>query len=146
MSKFKINKDKVDAVLRRIFYVAWNNCGGTSGMGWLQDAPDATEEQVWENVTSRGDYPGANIMRKPAVGINEKTMKGEASADYVFGRMMKLHVDFDINEGTITVRDDQPRPDYQGWARGKIKTYDDLVFTALVELNVNFEIEMTRTV
>lgn len=140
MSKFKVNKDKVEPLLRRIFYIAWKNCGGTFGMGWLQNKPDATEDQVWSNVTNRGDYPGGNTFGKPSVDLDEKTMKGNAFADYVFGRMMKLHVDFDINEGTIAVRDDEPRPDYQGWARGKIKTYDDLVLAALEELNLQFAV------
>lgn len=108
-------------VAKRILWLAWQACGSPTGMGWLQNNPDATEEKVWENVAGCGDYPGGNMF-----GENNP---GDFRADYVFGRMMKLSVKW--TPTTINLSDSTPRPDYQAWC-GKYKTYEKL-FDAAVE-------------
>ena len=75
--KVKIKNAKPEEVMKEAFWLAWNACGGPLGMGFLQNKPDATKENIWDNVTVSGDYP---------MPIN----RGEVYGDYVFGRMMKL--------------------------------------------------------
>jgi hypothetical protein len=115
----------VEAVVRRAFHLAFVACGGPTGMGFLQDrGPNVTEDQVWENVQTRGDYP-ANPNSRP----------DRAYGDYVFGRMMKLSVTYSQKDGTIQIRDDEPRYDYQGWCR-KYPTYAALFEAAASQLGV----------
>jgi hypothetical protein len=92
-------------------------------MGFLQNCPGATEEKVWNNVVSHGDYPGgAEICRdKP----------GTAYGDYVFGRMMKLSINW--TKDAVEVRDSEPRRDYQSWC-GVYPTYADLIEAAVKSL------------
>lgn len=92
------------AVAKKAVWLAWRAAGAPVGMGFLQDNPEADEEAVWANATSRGDYPGS----KPDTS-------GRVSADYVFGRMMKLY--FTITDCGIEVPDGTPRADYQAWCR-----------------------------
>lgn len=144
MSIFKFkSSDEMNKALKRIFYVAWQNCGGPTGMGWLQDRKGVTEDDVWNNVVNRGDYPQSpNLHNSPVRLVNGK---GGVISDYVFGRRMKLGVDFDLNNLTIIMRDDSPRPDYHGWVMRRnspsyIETYDDLALEALVQLGINADI------
>jgi hypothetical protein len=110
-----------EAVAKRAFWLAWQACGGPLGMGFLQDNPDATEEDVWANVQSYGDYPAT-----PARGA------GEVYGDYVFGRMMKLGLRFSTD--TVgTDYPDEPTPDYQGWCI-KYPTHEDLIEAAIADL------------
>lgn len=56
--KFKIEGVTGEEFASRLFYVAWQRCGGPLGMGMLQDrGPGMTEEQVVANVKCDGDYP-----------------------------------------------------------------------------------------
>ena len=73
-------KCKPEVFISRAFYLLWKACGGTMGMGFLQDNPNATEEDVWLNVQSAGDY-SFNTQRENRI-----------YADYVFGRMIKWGV------------------------------------------------------
>ena len=119
MSTFNVEKQKTEEIVKNAFYLAWEACGSTFGLGILKDHPSASKEDIWENVACSGDYPSS---------LHNK--KYEPYGDYVFGRMMKLGIRYDPNKGTITVRDEAPRPDYQGWCR-KYKTYDDLIEAAI---------------
>lgn len=110
---------KAEEVVKRMFCLAWQACGGPLGMGVLQDRPGASEDEIWENVGRRGDYPGDPDKRGPS----------EAYGDYVFGRMMKLSVHWDDAE--IDLGDDSPRGDYQAWC-GEYHSYQAL-FDAAVE-------------
>ena len=104
--KFKIEGVTGEEFASRLFYVAWQRCGGPLGMGVFQDrGPGMTEEQVVANVKCDGDYPAGFSRSKP----------GAWYGDYVFGRMMKTGVAFDGN--VIDVTPDKPRDDYQGWSR-----------------------------
>ena len=89
---------------KRLFYLAWKACGRPMGMGVFQDRPNATENEVFQNVLSAGDY--ACNMRSGQKGIY---------GDYVFGRMMKFG--FEVNDGVLVFDDDDYRSDYQGFAR-----------------------------
>ena len=125
----KIECTNPEQVIRRAFFLAWKACGGTSGYGFLQNNPTASEERVWENVANRGDYPGGKLFG-PAV------KKGEASGDYVFGRMMKLTLRW--NDGEIDVQEYQPRADYQSWC-GVYPSYESLIRAAIESLAAESE-------
>lgn len=111
--KLKIENGKAEDVVKEAMWLAWQACGGTLGMGFLQDNPGATKEDVWKNVASDGDYT-----------VNFRNKKGEVLADYVFGRMMKLSVKYTDDE--LEVRDESPKPDYQAWCR-EYPTYEALI-------------------
>jgi hypothetical protein len=129
---FKVSDpSKTEALVKRAFFIAYGACGGTSGLGFLQARSSVTEDQVWQNVAQRGDYP--------AVGPGIKTAKDgmmDAYGDYVFGRMMKLSVKFDPKNGVIQVSDSNPRPDYQGWSGGRFPSYASLIEEAALCLEV----------
>lgn len=108
---------KTAAVVKRAFYLAFVACGGAVGMGVFQDrGPGVTEDQVWKNVQNEGDYTGAVHNNRP----------GHAYGDYVFGRMMKLSVEWDERKGTINVPGHAPQADYQGWSSGKPRVESDV--------------------
>lgn len=95
-------KDGLDKLLEQYFWLAYQACGGTAGMGCFQAKFDATPEQVLHNVETDGDYPGAKSTNR-------------YYGDYVFGRMMKLgiHVEGD----RVTLPACEPQLSYQAWAR-----------------------------
>jgi hypothetical protein len=105
--KVKVHGD-VESFAKRMLYLAWNACGGTFGLGFLQDNPAASEDEVWNNTVNTGDYPF-----RSAVISNAK--KNEVSADYVFGRMMKLY--FIMTEDGIEIHNNEWRADYQSFCR-----------------------------
>src|SRR6266446_1478173 len=96
------------------------------GMGILQSHDRATKEEVLANVQDKGDYPkGANEIP----GFADKP--GEMYGDYVFGRMMKLGLQW--GKDFVEFRDSVPRPDYQSWCR-KYPTYEALIQAAIESL------------
>lgn len=117
----KIKCSNPEAVVKRMFWLAWQACSGPVGMGFLQNNPSATEDEVWGNVKSAGDYIIKSRHSEP----------NEAYGDYVFGRMMKLGVEWDTDG--ITIPDTTPRVDYQAWSR-KYATYDGLAAAAIESL------------
>ena len=118
------NKADVIPLVKRMYWLAWQACGGTIGSGFLQDQPGATEDQVWKNVLTNGDY-ASNPRDKP----------GKAYGDYVFGRMMKLGVQFDEKNKTVTVTNAATAIDYQAWS-GQYATYEGLLLSAANELGI----------
>jgi hypothetical protein len=122
------DKSKTEALLKRALFLAWEACGGTFGMGAFQNRPSADEDAVWWNVVTRGDYLGAQA------DAARDYRKGKVYADYTFGRMMKLSLEWNTDDGTITVPDSAPRSDYQSWCR-KYRTYADLIEAAAASLN-----------
>lgn len=114
-------------VAKRGMFLAYEACRGTTGLGFLQAATAATEDQVWQNVCTRGDYPAVPGM------VRGDDRPGTANADYVFGRMMKLRVDFDDKAGTLNVIGSEPRIDYQAWCR-KYPTYRSVFDAAAASL------------
>lgn len=121
--KHLISDGKGEEVAKGMVWLAWRACGGPVGMGVLQDQPGATKENVWSAMTGAHDY-GGSPFKSPK--------SGEVSADYVFGRMMKLYFRFD--KDTIDIRDEVPHPAYQGWAV-KYPSYATLVQEAIDVVN-----------
>lgn len=115
------NKSDVIPLVKRIYWLAWLACFGTQGAGFLQDRPGATEDEVWNNILNYGDYAG-NPNLKP----------GKVYGDYVFGRMMKLGVEFNEAKKTVTVPDRETAIDYQGWS-GQYPTYKALLEAAIAD-------------
>lgn len=120
----KIECRNPEQVVKRMFWLAWQACGGPFNMGFLQDKPDADEEAVWSQTLNRGDYPSGNASGQNKIG--------DAYGDYVFGRMMKLSVKWD--DASVNVRDGVPRHDYQAWCV-RYPTYASLVQAAIASLD-----------
>lgn len=112
----KIEHSNPTALAKRAFFLAYQACGGTFGMGILQARDGATEDDVWENVKTRGDYPSAH-------GVEPDRPYG----DYVFGRMMKLGLE--VHQDGVSCIERKPTPDYQAWSR-RYPTYESLVRAA----------------
>ena len=105
--KITVDGATVEDFVKRAMFLAWKACGGPLGMGAFQDAPDSGEAEVWTNITGAGDYPG-----KPS-GLAGFRHAGEAYADYVFGRMMKLCIKH--NEHGVEITHDDWTADYQAF-------------------------------
>ena len=98
-------------VTKRAFWLAYQ-AGVPVGMGFLQATDKATEDDVW--------------------GFSEKPRyNGSHSADYVFGRMVKLNLT--PVDGGVEVTEDTPRIDYQSWCSA-YPTFADLVNAAVLSL------------
>ena len=100
--KYGSNEEALN-VAKEAIYLAWQACGGTAGMGFMQDRGEQGKDAVWDQAYNQKDYPVRN-------GSPESV-----SADYVFGRMMKLR--FAVKDGIIKHDDQAPRSDYQAWCR-----------------------------
>ena len=122
------NPARTVELVRHAFFLAYNACPGAGGMGVFQARNNVTEEHVWNNVITRGDYPSGFGNDRPE----------RPYGDYVFGRMMKLGCEFNEKEGTVTISDSEPRWDYQSWC-GKFKTYEFLFVAAAMELGIPLE-------
>jgi hypothetical protein len=116
------NKEEVEAILKEALWLAWNAAGGPAGMGVFQDNPGTTKEDVWNNAVGPGDYPVAT------------SRDGYLNADYVFGRMMKLRLDY--GDTHIEVPDWEPRSDYQAWCT-KYPTFESLINAAEKNLDIS---------
>jgi hypothetical protein len=97
------NVSDAEKVVKRMVFLAWQACGGTFGMGALQDrGPQQTEGQVWHAAYNSTDY------------VSSDNKPGQVYCDYVQGRMMKLHVRWTAD--TIELNDNW-RGDYQSFCR-----------------------------
>lgn len=121
--EIRVSADKTKAVVEEAFWLAWQACNGTTGMGFLRDNPAAKKEAVLRNIAIADDYFGLVPSNKP----------GEMSCDYVFGRMMKMHVKFDEKTGVITVDDGKVSCGSHSWGR-KYPTYEDVIKAAIVNV------------
>lgn len=113
-------------VAKRAFWLAWQTVGKTFGTGFLQDHSRASEEDVWNNILTRGDYPGDNAPPPT-----------EPYADYVFGRMMKFGLQIGPHE--VIVSDSECELDYQPWCH-KYPTYQALIEAAIETLRPKQEL------
>ncbi len=111
--QYKNHEDTV-SVMKEALWLAWQS-SHVMGMGYLQDRPGATKEEVWAYV----QWPD-----KPVMSIH---------ADYVFGRMMKLFCRIDDN--VLTTREGELRDDYQSWCN-TFATYKDLLEKAEQNLQI----------
>jgi len=114
----KVDPEIVVEVVKEAFWLAYQACGSSAGMGFLQARAGVTKDQVWDNVQNDGDYQGAGHS-KP----------GKPFGDCVFGRMMKLSINFDPKTGVIEVSDGKPSIDYQAWCH-EYPTRESLVLAA----------------
>lgn len=126
--RFKVDSWEVaEAVVKRMFFLAWKAVGGPSGiMGCLQDRGEMDEEAVWNNVSTAGDYPGRAMSSR----------SGEAYGDYVFGRMVKLGVKY--GDDFVEAHERPLRCDYEAWC-GMYPTVEALATAALNELGLPIE-------
>lgn len=122
------NSARTVELVKRAFFLAYNACGGSLGMGIFQARTSVTEDQVWQNVLTRGDYGGGFGNDRPE----------RPYGDYVFGRMMKMGCEFNESKGTVDISDSPTRWDYQGWS-GVYKTYEALFVAAATECGIPLE-------
>lgn len=127
--RLKLKKQDVDRFLKRLFYKAYLS-SSVLGMGILQQRPNASEDDVWQNVQGSGDY-----------AINWNTNDKKIRADYVFGRMMKLDTE-KISEDEIEITPDKGKPDYQSWCRTYPTTQS---LCRAVAQSLDIEIEIIET-
>lgn len=100
--KYTMTGVPMETFIKRLFWLAWL-ASVTLGAGRLRARPNATEDEVWQNVCGQDDY------------VLNTNKPGKLDADYVFGRMMKLEVTFTATTFEIT-RGKSPRSEYQSWA------------------------------
>lgn len=108
MKRFTVNGVTGEQMAKRMLKLAWD-ASGVFGMGAFQDCgPGLTEDQLWKRGCDNcGPHRG-----------------GMVTADYLFGRMMKLT--FTFGDDFVSAHAREWRPDYQSFCR----KYAD--FTALV--------------
>ena len=105
--QIKLSGTDSETFVKRAFFLLYQACGHTMGLGSFQARDAVTEEDVWNNVRSSGDYPGGgSFHNKPQ----------STYADYVFGRMMKWGCEWNDKESTVSSREGEFRRDYQGFA------------------------------
>lgn len=115
MAEFLTHPFTGEQVAKRILFLAYQ-ASRVVGMGVIHAKDDALEQEVWEQCVNNrwsGHRPG------------------QISADYVFGRMMKLSVLW--SESGVTIPHDEPRPDYQSWCT-TYRTAADLIAAAILSL------------
>lgn len=113
-----------EELVKEIYWLAWQ-ASRVYGMGYLQDHPTATREDIWNNVATKGDYTVGDGL--PSKGVKNS----EAHADYVFGRMMKLFLRW--KDGRIECPSTLPDREYQSWAT-TYTSYPMLVNAAIMSL------------
>jgi hypothetical protein len=124
--KYKVISGEVEELAKKYFWLAYEACTSPFGMGILQARDSVTEDQVFENVKTRGDYPGGAMGRAD----------GEYYGDYVFGKMMKTGLR--IQGQVVEINGAEPRFDYQSWCRS-YPTQDALLAAAAKEADVELE-------
>jgi hypothetical protein len=112
--------------------IAYERCGSELGMGFLQAVNGMNLDTIRKHILERPSY------------IN--TGWTSFSGDYIAGRMVKTSIEFESTIGLVEIKDNAPRPDYQGWSSGvpsdpgvlrqwqpssgKLDSYYDLLMTA----------------
>jgi len=110
---------------KEAMWLAWKACGGPKGMGVFQDRPLATKVEVVAAAAGAYDYGGS---------VHKQSGPGTLDGDYVFGRMMKLRMQFAGNE--ITLTDGPLSPGYHDWDR-LYPSYEALLIAAAESLGVD---------
>ena len=107
-----ITEQDLEKFVPELFWLAWK-ASLVVGMGALQDNPSAVKGAVLSQV---GGFRGCDNY----------------SADYVFGRMMKLRFSASMTRDGLVRVDlgQEPREDYQSWC-STYKTNDDLILAAM---------------
>lgn len=112
-----LNPEDARTFVNEFFYEAWK-ASTVVGLGILQDrGPDLTPEDIIRNVFNHSDY-------SPALEL--QSYAGSIYADYVFGRMMKVGLNVNLDDCKVLVNDIDCSPDYQSWSR-VYETVDQLI-------------------
>lgn len=108
-------------VAKEAMWLAYQ-ASGAVGLGVLHERGGEERAKVIEHTArAQSDY------------AKEHKLPEEVSADYCFGRMMKIILR--CKDGTLSCSDGEPRGDYQSWA-GKYPTYAALIDTAEKSLSI----------
>lgn len=101
-----------EEIVKLAFWLAFQ-ASHPMGLGFLQSeaAAVATEDDVWDKVSKQESSDGSLRF----------------SADYIYGRMMKMNLC--IRDGEITFPSHKISPDYESWCL-KYATYEDLLKAA----------------
>lgn len=119
---------KTRLLIATALLLAYNECGGTTGLGMLQARSNVTVENIVNDCrASDCNYP-----------VEDRGMK-EIYGDYIYGRMCKVGYKFDEATGVIAISDNPPRADYQGWTNKTYPTYRSLIDAAARQLGVTVE-------
>jgi len=122
METIYVKPENLEKVVKRACYLAWQ-ASQVYGMGFLQDRGNQSEDKVFQNIVTDGDYPDRSFIR------NESGV----FADYVFGRMMKLSIHVNREKGELSFQDGRVNLEYQSWGV-KYPTYKDLINAAIESL------------
>ena len=131
--RFQLSDPTKTEQLASVFmFAAYDRCGSELGMGFLQAVNSMSPLSIREYLPERQSWK------------NEGWTK--LGGDYIAGRMVKTEIEFEPVAGLVEIRDDAPRPDYQGWSSGipsdpgalrqwspspgKLNSYYDLLMTA----------------
>lgn len=87
--------------------LAYEGCGGTTGMGFLQERHGINSNNIMGHLARK------DVWGQPGVV--------EVRGDYVAGRMVKTGIVYNEKEGWVEILDHDPSPDYQGWCIGTPK-------------------------
>ena len=121
-SIMKFKPENSEEFLKKLFYNAYL-ASRVAGMGWLQAKDAVSIDAVWDVIVNKGGHDCGGFKRHT----------GHFSADYVFGRMMKLYIR-QTNEGVFEIND-SVRFDYQSWC-GKYRTVKELLDSVELPYNV----------
>lgn len=121
--KLKTYKVTPEQFASRAFKLVYHACDKPGGMGVFQARDQVTEEQIFNNVKTDGDYPDSIRDRDD----------GRYYGDYVFGRMMKWGMS--IRDGVLDLRDAPYRPDYQSFC-DRYPTPESIVESVLTDFNL----------
>ncbi len=103
---------------KRMLFLAYE-ASTVEGMGYLQAKEGATEQEVSEQFT---------------FGMHGAF--GCVTADYVYGRMVKLRFSFTTPIQGLILRSEQPHIDWQSWAR-TYKTNKELLLATAKSLGMD---------
>jgi hypothetical protein len=127
---FKVTGTNGETLAKRMIKLAWDE-STVNGMGFLQDRGVQTEDAVWKAVKGRRDYGGLGVEADEEDGEYRKV-----SADYVFGRMMKLTIEYGLD--SIKGYSGEWHVEYQSFCRA-YKDIESLARTAAASLNADIE-------
>jgi hypothetical protein len=131
--RFQLSDPAKTEQLALVFmFTAYDRCGSELGMGFLQAVNGMSPLSIRKHLLERLSYSNEGWT--------------SFSGDYIAGRMVKTGIEFEPVTGLVEIRDDAPRPDYQGWSSGvpsdpgvlrqwqpssgKLDSYYDLLMTA----------------
>jgi len=112
--KITLSNISNEEFVKRLFYLMYTGAGREFGMGVLQARKSVTEEDIYKNITTAGDYTFGAKDSSAERDARERERNGEFYGDYIFGRMVKFGCK--IKDGVIEFYDRDLDPEYQGWA------------------------------